>query len=797
MLSCLWTGFPSLGEKCVVAPFQLQCLQTQYPASVLAHSIATMILAMHRRPRERRFDTTSSMDQSSHHRKWSRPKQGQEGPFKLDGKKITMPMFFRLRIVGGAQATHIICRYDSFSWLEYSLRKNAAFCFVCRLFGDRVTNRQGGNVDDTFRRTGYTNWKKALEKGKGFNQHASSQGHRDALTGYRSFCQQKSVDVQLSSHNQDVLSARARAIARNRTVVSRLFDVVRLLGKLSLPFRGHDETESSLNKGVFLELVHHLAENGDEVLKNHLDTAAKNATYLSPTVQNEMIGVVGKAIKESVIKRVQEATFYSLMMDETTDLSHQEQVSIMVRYVACSQEQVTIEERLLCLVATTETTGEALAGLLLGAIESSGLDLSLVVGQGYDGGSSMRSEHKGVQARIKEKNPRAMFIHCYAHSLNRVLVNSLNHKSIPEARDFFAALELLISFLDASPARHAYFKSVQESIGVREPVVPGKGMSDTRWSSRAMALERYASLPVLKAAIATVEHVIESTSDGRTRAVAIGILKSVKTTEFVVLLCAFKPVLSVVNLVSEYLQNPQLDLLSAMQRVNTLRKELARMRSSEQWEKSRKDAEALVNGLEISDGAEEKRKRKLSVRKDDNPGTHVILSTEDRLYTQGYLLALDKMTAELNRRFPSELEDFSFLQAAHLSAIDAEERISALARKYPQLDADAAVAQWRLFRHIVKGTETMKELFTLVPSDYKDLKNLYKIFLTLPVTTASVERGFSKLALVKSKLRTVMCQTRLESLIFAAVEKDILVNIDVDDLVAKFAAQGDRRLELG
>jgi hypothetical protein len=41
-----------------------------------------------------------------------------------------------------------------------------------------------------------------------------------------------------------------------------------------------------------------------------------------------------------------------------------------------------------------------------------------------------------------------------------------------------------------------------------------------------------------------------------------------------------------------------------------------------------------------------------------------------------------------------------------------------------------------------------------------------------------------------------MSQDRLESLVIAAAEKDLHVMIPVDDLVARFAASADRRLEL-
>jgi len=74
---------------------------------------------------------------------------------------------------------------------------------------------------------------------------------------------------------------------------------------------------------------------------------------------------------------------------------------------------------------------------------------------------------------------------------------------------------------------------------------------------------------------------------------------------------------------------------------------------------------------------------------------------------------------------------------------------------------------------------------------------LYRIALSLPVTTASVERSFSKLALLETKLRSIMTEERLEALMLAVVERDLLLQISTDDLVAQFAAAADRRMNLG
>lgn len=51
------------------------------------------------------------------------------------------------------------------------------------------------------------------------------------------------------------------------------------------------------------------------------------------------------------------------MMDRTIDTSLREQVSIIMLFVTSSGSEVTLEERLLCLVAATEATAEVLTTL--------------------------------------------------------------------------------------------------------------------------------------------------------------------------------------------------------------------------------------------------------------------------------------------------------------------------------------------------------------------------------------------------------------------------------------------------
>ena len=52
-----------------------------------------------------------------------------------------------------------------------------------------------------------------------------------------------------------------------------------------------------------------------------------NAKYISPAIQNEMIQLVGCAILDEIVHRVEEAKLYSIIADETPDNSKTEQFS--------------------------------------------------------------------------------------------------------------------------------------------------------------------------------------------------------------------------------------------------------------------------------------------------------------------------------------------------------------------------------------------------------------------------------------------------------------------------------------
>lgn len=89
-----------------------------------------------------------------------------------------------------------------------------------------------------------------------------------------------------------------------------------------------------------------------------------------------------------------------IILNCTPDSSHQEQMTIIVRYSKFSSNSFTVEESFLGFLNVNDTTGKGLYETTLEELKSLGLEIDDMRGQGYDNGANMKGKHQGVQKRF-------------------------------------------------------------------------------------------------------------------------------------------------------------------------------------------------------------------------------------------------------------------------------------------------------------------------------------------------------------------------------------------------------------
>ena len=235
-----------------------------------------------------------------------------------------------------------------------------------------------------------------------------------------------------------------------------------------------------------------------------------------------MIDIIGSAITDEIVRRLKDAEIFAVMADETPDTSHKEQLSVTVRYVY----QAEIEERLLALRVVDDTTSETLFQTLCDVLQCNKINASKIRGQCYDGASNVSGIRSGLQARIKEVSASALFVHCYAHVLNLVIVDAMTSNAT--ARDFFGTLQNLYVFIQTCTKRHAIYTDRQAEIHARIncsktfQVRTLKRLCETRWACRADAVHTFNM--TIDAVIATLKHTRETTTKTKIAAEAKGLL---------------------------------------------------------------------------------------------------------------------------------------------------------------------------------------------------------------------------------------------------------------------------------
>ncbi|KAF3679489.1 hypothetical protein FXO38_02741 [Capsicum annuum] len=179
------------------------------------------------------------------------------------------------------------------TWLEYSVEKDAAYCLCCYLFKNEFVYEPTG---DFYASKGFRGWNKALERFRLHVDKVNSVLHKCYNKMLDLSNRRQSIQVVLDKHSE-------KSKSEYRMRLEALINVARLLLYYGLPFRGHDESESSSNQGYFLGFLRWHGDNHPDVGKVILEKAPQNDTLTCHMIQKDIVNACTKETLKVIIAR--------------------------------------------------------------------------------------------------------------------------------------------------------------------------------------------------------------------------------------------------------------------------------------------------------------------------------------------------------------------------------------------------------------------------------------------------------------------------------------------------------------
>lgn len=684
-------------------------------------------------------------------------------------------------------------------WLEYSPTTNKIYCLCCYLFPQIAIV---GGTSQQFISDGFSNWKHAHEKGKGINKHIGtiSSSHNKAKKACHDLTNQRqSIDSMLLRQTADEKS-------NNRKRLKLSISVSKHLSLQGHAFRGNDETVDSLNRGNFHETLAFKIEDTDllELVMN----APKNAKYTSPIVQKDICHAMATMVQDRIKNDIGDS-YFSIIVDECRDVSGVEWLVLIVRWV-----DGKVNERVLDFVAVPDTSANALLEAIVNSLNRHGLSTSKIRGQSFDGAANMSGRLNGLQAKVRELSKYAFFFHCWAHKLNLVVVEVC--ESHTDVSTFFYVVQSLHNLISNSPKskdslKHATAAEIArqldagtETMGSGNHQISSIGsLSKTRWASHYLALVNTTKL--FNPVCVVLEEICEGTDTDR-RAKASLALKHVRSPEFVFILHLMSKILELTYTLSQSLQVKDQNIINASRLVRMTKQNLNEFLASG-FEELLQNTQIFCSSHEIEMPSLDAPKPTLGRPRASGPISYLVY------FKVVFEKVIESCIDEMNHRFDEEschilglISGFdpsnhfgNYNPTKVLALMDQfgddfphKELIAIEVRDFDTFVKDANNAE--LF-----GEVSSLEKFTqmLVVHNLKEVfPNIFRlscIILTLPISTASAERSFSALKIIKTRLRNSIGDKWFVDQLLLYIEKDIVKSFENEQILNRYVEMGPRR----
>lgn len=546
--------------------------------------------------------------------------------------------------------------FKRFKWLQYSVEKDAAFCYPCQQFLPH------GSKQTSYTSTGFRNWKNATDSKTGFPKHEKSVSHIQAMAMW----QEKLCRISTTSSVETLL--HQNALDKNIYYVKSIIEVIQFLVINELALRGNYVLEEEKEQGLFQNLFEYTCLK-DPNLKEALRQIPQNATYRSPEIQNQIIQALVQTVRNSVCKDIAESDvkWFTLLEDGTRDKNNRENIAIAIRYV----KDGIVNESLLTVTTTKNFDAATFTELTLNTLTENNIDLSRMLSQCYDGASVMSGRVSGVATRKEKTLGRKIpYVHCYNHRLHLIVIRTISE------------ITFIRLFFDQCIMLHEFFRH-----GKIAALYGGKSISrliEQRWSGHLAVTkvinDNYLSI------LSTLDEIKNDRFNGQDVAKSVGIKKVMLSMEFRMAMVVTKKILSMLQPADAALQARSAGLKDAITIVKCVQDEITNLRSDEMYHTIFEEAKSMTSSNSEPQRMQVNKSNRMNDYLIHGPSCSFTRQNKEGQYPDAppfkseYFETLDTLNAELRRRFSDNEDLLNSLASLDELDVDKMEPLKALGK---------------------------------------------------------------------------------------------------------------------
>ena len=648
--------------------------------------------------------------------------------------------------------------YSKHKWISYKV-----FCFACALFGSSSTTGK-----DRFTRKGFDDWSHAVgDPKKGLDGHALSTSHRNAMVKWESF-QINSVTIE-----ERLNPCRPALVQQNRDYFTKVIKYIRWFCLQEVAFRRKYEHDGdSDNRGNFRELMElelhpEFQTQREAIMKQY----SVHNDYLSKTIFNDFIFIMASEVKSAIFEEVVQVKFFTVIADECKEFSKSEQMSLCLRYSIGSRPT----ERFVTFTLSEGSFTAEVIAKEIGKLVTELVEIGCILtGLAADGASVMSGELSGVQAQLKTIHPHLIYIHCVAHRLNLVIVNSLSKCCV----EILTIVDKLHSVFNSAKTNDVFAK-IQKENKVNVHAVPER--SETRWSSMFFVLDILCS-PYQEILLTLFKRGNDTDEPAVTCA---GLCHKMASGKMILTCVILKNVFAATTNLSDILRNPHLEWSSAVHEIGMTRKLLGQLKSGA-------SLSSVVGGATV---ISEKCSIPLNITSPVYSIRSHIGTAEVSLrgFTKDFTTKMcNKILDEMLLRFPLE----SMIVLAGIDSLNPrsarfleEKLLLQLVDYYGadtlQINRTLLVFEVRKYKLSCESSNQGNSVI-INPDHHPNLMKLFHLKRSLPVSSAEAERSFSTMKRVKSYLRNRLTDEKLAELCLLSSERDLTKKLNIDRIIDIF-----------